>query len=165
MPRKVKNKAVDQSRVNEHLINLLSRQDYTEKALRLKLKKNFPENPEFHEPAIEYAQIYYPIDDLAFGQRFLENQLREGVGKNKIKQRMYNRHFPREVIDTVLSSEEADQHDYLSDAIRLREAKFGTEPFSDIKAKAKAQRFLVGKGFSFDVVNQAINHRYDDDEA
>ena len=78
---------------------------------------------------------------------------------------MYNRHFPREVIDTVLSSEEADQHDYLSDAIRLREAKFGTEPFSDIKAKAKAQRFLVGKGFSFDVVNQAINHRYDDDEA
>lgn len=76
-------------------------------------------------------------------------------GKNKIREGLIGKKINRDIIDTTLS--EIDVEDYKSICHQLLEKKSKSIPPDDeYKTKVKIIRFLVSRGFEYDIINSIL---------
>jgi regulatory protein len=154
------NKSDKQQRAENYAIFLLSRQDYTESKLRDKIKQNHPEaDPE--KIIVRMMEFDY-VNDERFAERYVQSMLQSQQGVAKIKQKMYAKGFPRELIDSVSSMDSVQEHDFKSSALSLKIRLYGEDPISDQKLKQKAINKLLRQGFAFDAARYAVETRQDD---
>jgi regulatory protein len=154
---------VDNNAVLQYAFYLLSRQDYTEKALKKKLSERFPDNPEFYDDCIDKCKSYEYINDERFALRYAKKLAESGNGVLKIKQKMYNKKFPASVIDEAISSEEVKAADPLIHALYWKNKWCEEDALSDPKVKNRILARLVRKGFPYPVAKSAIEHKEEDD--
>lgn len=58
---------------------------------------------------------------------------------------------------------QAQEKDYLADAIALKQRKYGNKVFTDYKEKQKAMAFLARKGFDMGTIAKAFDADLSDD--
>ena len=141
--------------VRSHAVFLLDRRDYTEKRLRDKLNQRYRRDTQYNDAVISAMKDMRAIDDMRFVEMYVSSLLNQKMGKMKIRQKLMAKGFGSEAIDFGMSL--TNEKDYLSDAIALKERKFGNKVFADYKEKQKAMAFLVRKGFDMGTVVKAFD--------
>lgn len=157
-------KNVNQSHVNEYLLFLFSTKDYTEAKLREKLNQRFPEQQDFHEPALTRMRELGYLDERAFADRYIKSLIGQNIGVNKIKEKLYVKRFDRHVAEAAISEAFEEIDNQKQEALVWRRKWFGDDAITDRKEQQKALRRLVSKGFSFQDALSVIHNPLECDE-
>lgn len=127
---------------------------YTEFELRRKLvaKEHAPETV---DEAIAKCIADRLIDDEAYAVSYVESRLRRGHGARKIRADLARRGIRGELVEPLLA--EAREVGTTGDAALVAaRKKFARVDLTDQKARAKAMRFLLGRGFDGGQASEAI---------
>jgi regulatory protein len=126
----------------------------TEHQLREKLKKAEHE-PEMIDHAIERCIAGGLIDDVRYAEQWVESRARRGHGARRISQDLSQRGIDRAIVATAM--EAVHESGALDEgAIDAARKKFARVDLTDAKARSKAMRWLLGRGFSGAQANAAI---------
>lgn len=139
-------------RAKRRAMHLLEKMDRTYKEIELKLKQNgYPK--EAIDMAIEYVASYNYINDERYARSYVRNY-KDYRSKNRIMQDLYNKGIDKELINNALEEEyTTDENELVQMYIRKR--NYNTENATD-KDKSKMYRFLMGKGFTYDIISKYL---------
>ncbi len=133
-------------------MDLLARREHSFKELVQKLSSRFPE--EDIRPAVEKLRD----ENLQSDQRYLEAYVRfrrnKGFGPLKIEAELYPKGLDSEQIRTCLYDEE---NDWLALCQQALDKRFPVLNKTNMKERAKCERFLMQRGFSHELIRAAIN--------
>lgn len=91
--------------------------------------------------------------DLRFAESLLRSRVARGQGSDRISQELRHKGVAEELRAEVL---EAAQIDWFELANNLRSRRFGSQPPVDYAQRAKQQRFLLYRGFTYEQCNYAF---------
>jgi len=147
------------TKLKHRAIDLLSRREHGESELFDKLLKKAPKEDGVSEVVqrvvSEMVALEY-VSDFRFARSSIRSKALQGNGPLKIRQALKLKRVPEEVISSAFDELEID---WFENVVALRERKFGLEAVQDIKLKAKQQRFLQYRGYSFDHIQFAMDAR------
>ncbi len=137
-------------------VRLLSARDHGEYELKQKLKARRFGAGEIAEVLEECGRLGY-IDDAQCCDRYYDELTAKGYGSRRVRSTMRDKGFAEGVIDEVFSlrQEETDELEIARRALRKKIATF-KRAANDGKRKEKMYRFLHSRGFSSDVILEAI---------
>ncbi|HHG74792.1 MAG TPA: regulatory protein RecX [Persephonella sp.] len=136
-------------KAKSYALKLLSKRDYFEPELRSKLLlKGFTE--EEIQKTIEYLKDQKLLDDRKLLERYKEINLQKGKSPLSIKNKLYR----KGITDVEFSFEEE-----LKSALHLLNFKYKKE-----KNYADIVKFLKNRGFSYSVIQEAVNKFLDGEE-
>lgn len=159
-----KPQVISYERVKSYMLWMIERYgDYSAKALLQKANLLFRDDTQYNEAALEYLIERDIINDHRYAQRLTSSLSEKNIGPNKIKEKLYSKGFPSQIINECVSAIETTDEDYFDKALTLKIRKFGIEPIEELKLKQKALRHLITKGFSYAIANKVISYS-DDDE-
>ena len=143
-------------------INILSYAEKTEKELIKKLKeKGFDEDS--IEYALEKAKNYGYIDDENYIESFIKNKaIPQHWGEQKIIATLMQKGLDKNLIKdklVILYSDEEKEENILEIAQKQLNKIKDT---NKMKRKQKLYRYLLSKGFSYDLVSSTVNKIIDD---
>ncbi|WP_413735104.1 regulatory protein RecX [Sodalis sp. RH21] len=151
----------------DRALHLLSLRDHSEAELRRKLatppltRRRFNQRPASGEPgapeiteadienAIDYCLQNDWLDDARFALRYVNSRSKKGYGEQKIRMELLQKGIDREIIDNAFSEAEIDRS---AQAQAVAWKKFGQPLPPDREARAKVQRYLLSRGFSYDEI-------------
>lgn len=147
------------SKCKEIALNTVERSYKTEKEMRDKLfLKDFDEDTV--EKTIEFLKEYKFIDDSKFVKMYVKDHIKN-QGQNKIKYTLMQKGIDKTLIDEAL--EEIDRDDELNCAFTLCEKKYlsiAKREDDDFKIKNKVIRYLLGRGYNYDIAKECIREVY-----
>ncbi len=147
------------SKCKETALRTVERSYKTEKEMRDKLfLKEFDE--ETIDKTLEFLKEYGFIDDSKFVRMFVKDRIKN-QGKNKIKYALVQKGINRYLIDEVF--EELDRDDEVKRAAELCEKKYLSiikREDDDFKIKNKITRYLLGRGYDYDIAKECIREVY-----
>lgn len=141
-------------------LNLLKARDYTEAALRDKLKADFYP-PFLIDRAVDYVKSYNYIND----ERFIDNFCRlnkDTMSRQMLVFKLRQKGAPPQLIDDYMSEFETDSTPQL---LRLIKNKCGDDTagyMEDAKKKQKLMGYLLRRGYSYSEIREAIRISLDD---
>ena len=142
----------------ERAIDYLGRGMKTVKQLKDYLvKKSYP--PEVVEHVVNRLTDYRYLDDAAYAKMYVEHNSAT-KGERRLKQELVQKG-----ISVSLAEEYSvvDEEKSLENARHLAEKYMKNKP-RDLKTLQKLQRYLVGRGYDFDVVNSVTrSYRFDEE--
>jgi len=135
-------------------LNYIALRMRSNKEVRTYLKrKNIPIN--VIERVIQYCSEKKYLDDYTFAEAFTRDQLNlNKAGVFKIRSSLRNKGVSAEIIDSVVE-ELINKDEQLYLAVKLGKRKLRSLT-KDTKKKQKIYRFLFQKGFTIEVVNEAL---------
>ncbi len=138
------------TRCYQSALDYLARREHSRLELINKLKlKPFSEDVDLHSLCDNLEASNY-LSDKRFAEIFVRSCISRGQGEIKIRYELRQRGVKDDLIDAVLATEGTD---WLALAREQREKRFGREIPKDFKERARQSRFLIGKGFSGDILN------------
>lgn len=135
---------------------LLAKREYSKRDLQQKLVELGANADDAEVLVDELAEQNYQSDERMAGI-VVRSQIKQGRGLVRVKQALKKYH-----LDESLAEDSLQEVDWLQQAYQLKVRKFGTDISKDPKIKAKQIRFLQYRGFSFDIIMQAIQMSEDD---
>lgn len=126
---------------------LLARREYSEKELRIKLTDKY--NEDICQRVLDYLQANNYQSDERFTDMIVRSYASRGYGHKRILQELSRKGIYISNIDDYVTSSKIDFKDLCRDALR-RKLKNNID-LSDYKIKAKLLRYLVSRGFEYDV--------------
>ena len=93
------------------------------------------------------------LNDQRFAESFIRYRVTRGQGKIKIINDLKQRGVSASIIDVSLAQSDTD---WFVLASQTREKKFGKVIAVDYKEKTKQMRFLLGRGFDFEMIRHAV---------
>ena len=95
------------------------------------------------------------VDDARYARTFVESRLRRGMGAHRIQSDLAKRGIDRALIRDLLAevTDDGQVEDACLESLRR---KFGRADLADPKQLGKAQRFLLGRGYSYEQLNAAL---------
>lgn len=156
--RKVQNQIENEDsfyKAYQKTLNYLSHSLRTEKQIRDYLFKN--ELGHFNERIIEKLKTAKLIDDLVYAQSYVRSRANVNQkGPRNIEQELKQKGVHEKHILTALDEYSEEQE--LENAIELAEKKWTkTKNSSEFETVQKIKKYLVNKGYSFEVADQAID--------
>lgn len=144
----------------EAALSALDRSARTERALtRYLLDRGFLPGPV--ENAISRLKRARLIDDAAIAERMIQAGVASGRSKNAMKQKLRAKGVGDEDIESAL--EEVSDEDQLLSAKKIASRMFPRyEKLEKRAARAKLSQALARRGFSWDVIDQALDGLFDD---
>ncbi|MGL4761604.1 MAG: recombination regulator RecX [Sarcina sp.] len=137
-------------------LRIIERNYKSEKEVHAKLiEKGYDE--EVAVVAIDFLREYGYINDKNFAGMYIRDRLKT-EGKNKIKYALIRKGIDELIIKDALS-EFADEDTELDVAIKLAKRRYDTmrkRETDKYKLSQKLYRFLVGKGYGFDLVSEVV---------
>lgn len=136
----------------EKALYFLSKRSLSQKALEQKLRER-----DFSSKSIEGAVAkmieYGYIDDEKLMRSFLQQEKIKTMGQFKIRQMLYQRGFPKDLIEKVPAVLAEEEVDLLKNAILLLKKK--NKIPKDLPSKEKAFRYLMSRGFCLEIAKKA----------
>lgn len=147
---KAKNKAV----------KYISYQSRTEKEVTEKLKEcEYSDDIIFR--VIETMKKYNYINDKEYAKNFLTSKLNlKGYGIFKISFDLKQKGISDDIINDIIENTELNEN---KRALEVLEKKLRGKKISDYKEKQKLYNFLLRRGFSYDVIKEAVNNFQEND--
>ncbi|MFT5635787.1 MAG: regulatory protein [Cognaticolwellia sp.] len=159
-----KPQVISYERVKSYMQWMIERYgDYSAKALLQKANLLFKDDTQFNQSALEYLIERDMINDLRYAQRLTLSLSEKNIGPNKIKEKLYAKGFPSQIINECVSAIATTDEDYFDIALTLKIRKFGEAPIEELKLKQKALRHLISKGFSYSIANQVVGYSADEE--
>ncbi len=153
----------DHASPREDAIRLLARRDYSRSELEGRLA-NKGHAAEAIAECLDALAEQGLQSDARFAEAFLRSRLARGQGPLKVRAEMGQRGLSREAIDTALGeAEAAGELDWFALAVETLARRFAA-PAATPKERARQERFLAGRGFSFDQVRYALETAWSDEE-
>lgn len=144
-------------------LNIISYSMKTEKELIQKLKeKDFDDNS--IEYAIENMKKYGYVDDEAYVISYIKNKaIPQKFGERKIIQNLSQKGIDNSLIKEKIN--ELYNDDDKKENVMLLSEKYLSKlnKYDDIKKKQKLYNYLLGKGFSYDLISYACKKVFKDD--
>lgn len=136
----------------QHAADLLARREHSATELEQKLKKADHPDDEI-DAAIADLQAKNLQSDSRFAEQFVRNRIQKGLGELRIRQELKQRGVDSTIQDSALAEAEADWFE-LAFAVRCK--RFGEAVPDDARQRAKQQRFLQYRGFTFEQITQTF---------
>jgi regulatory protein len=133
---------------------VLSGTQVTTEQLRRKLVKAGFE-PHDVELGIDKCTAAGLLDDVFYASQWVESRVRRGHGPARIRQDLAQRGIDRALVDAALA-EHADPDSLAEAAIGAARTKFARVDLEDRTARAKALRWLLGRGYSSSHADAAL---------
>ncbi len=146
-----------QKEAKEQSLRFLSYRMRSEKEVRDKLKsKGFAKD--IIEKVIEDLKRVSLLDDYEFASAWIRDRLSNNPrGKALLKQELYKKGIKQEIIEKTLKEYLADEARELGLAKKLLDKRIKRyENLEPNVAKRRMSDFLLRRGFSYDIVKQAI---------
>ncbi|WP_025123407.1 MULTISPECIES: regulatory protein RecX [unclassified Serratia (in: enterobacteria)] len=137
----------------DHAVSLLARRDYASGELARALSK-MTENRENIDKALSRLVECDYLDDNRLIKHLIDKHIRKKHGPVRIKQEIRQKGFPQELVEQALEKVDVD---WYAMARELKVSKFGDEMPSEAKEKNKQIRYLQYKGFSMDMIFEALS--------
>ena len=94
------------------------------------------------------------LDDTRFAMKYLSERIRtKALSKKTLGYELKNKGIDNEIIEKALSEFEIDDYEV---ALREGKRKFGKYDLNDKKIEQKLCRFLLHRGFSYEIVDKVI---------
>lgn len=136
----------------DHAVSLLAKRDYSSGELSRALLR-MTENSECVDSALQRLIVSGYLDDERLVQHLVDKHIRKKHGPTRIRQEVRQKGFPQELVEQTLEKAGVD---WYAMAHELKVSKFGEEPASDAKEKNKQVRYLQYKGYSMDMIFEAL---------
>lgn len=156
-------KVEEQKQANNYAMNLISKAFKTEKQIRDKMKeKGFDES--HINITVDMLKDYKYINDELFAKSYISDSVSfTKSGKNKIKNKLYQKGVPTEIINEYIS-ECIDDDQQFEAALEVGMKKYRTIRDTDKRKKnQKLISFLQYRGFSFDIIKRVISSISDEE--
>jgi regulatory protein len=140
------NPPVTSANVRMAAMNLLSLREHSAKELQVKLAKKFV-SVDLVSGVIQKLQDDGLQSDERFTEAFVNMRLRQGKGALVIRMELKEKGIGSDLIAKYIASVE-NTVNWNQMALKAYEKKYGKDPISDLKEKAKRIRFLNARGFS-----------------
>lgn len=101
------------------------------------------------DAAVTYCKQQGWLDDLRFAQRYVRGRSQKGYGAQRITAELNQKGIGKDVISLTLNECNID---WFALARCVAERKCGRSLPSDWKEKAKLQRYLLARGFSYEEI-------------
>jgi regulatory protein len=145
-------------------LDILARRRLSEKELRRKLR---PVNKvsTYIERLMNDLKKHGLIDDRDFAAAVIHTQLIGGSkSKRYIKSKLYQKGVPKTISEEAVETELADYNEAEA-AMKIARKKYKTvKDLPQLKAKKRIADFLRGRGFDWDIVNQALDELFKGDD-
>ncbi|WP_456456962.1 regulatory protein RecX [Thermovibrio sp.] len=134
-----------------YALNLLLRKEYSEKALRLKLKEKFPSCcDEAIDSVLKELSFQGYLNEYRSVWNYFEEKERKGWGRRKIAYSLRQKGFSESVIREVELTYHFD-YSYIKELISKR------YNLKDAKERERAKRFLTSRGFSYSEISHILS--------
>jgi len=145
----------DKAFTREKALELLSLREHGSGELRTKLLKKGYEKANIAE-VIEYLKEKNYLNDKRFAELYSQELIqRKQLGPMKVKEKLFQRGITGDIIQKIMLN--YDRETKVNNCSYHFEKKFKSHTsFETREEKAKAIRFLQGKGFSWDVIAEVM---------
>ena len=109
--------------------------------------------PEVVDYVIRHLKEYRYIDDVAYAKMYVEHNSSTN-GERRLKQELVSKGIS---VNLAEEHSQLDSEQSLSDATRLAEKYMKNKPH-DVKTLQKLQRYVLSRGYGFDVVNAVLRN-------
>lgn len=137
----------------DHAVSLLVRRDYASSEL-IRVLSKVTENREDIDKALSRLIECGYLDDHRLINHLIDKQIRKKHGPARIKQEIRQKGFSQELVEQILEKVDVD---WYAMAKELKVSKFGDVVVSEAKEKNKQIRYLQYKGFSMDMIFEALS--------
>lgn len=127
-------------------MRMLVRREHSALELTTKLSAKEFDQDDIDAIIASLIQQNYQSDER-FAAEFIQMRFNQGKGPIKISLDLKQR---------GIDQFDLSEYDFYALACKIREQKFGQSVPSDFKEKAKQQRFLQSRGFSFEHISQSF---------
>ena len=127
-------------------MNLLARREHSQRELRQKLRRRFPQD-ELVQIEIERLAQENLQSDARFAEAFLRQRADRGYGFMKVRQELRDRGLSDSQISRAVAEAKVDWSEL---AREVYSKKFGAESAADLNERAKRSRFMQYRGFDRD---------------
>ena len=141
----------------QHAIVLLARKDYSNGEIRRALH-HLSDDTIAGESAIGRLRDNNYLDNRRIAENMVSRFLRKQYGPVRIKQELRQKGIEQDVADAALNDSNADWFQVASDC---RYKKFGNDQPADTKEKIRQMRYLQSRGFTMDMINEAMSSQED----
>lgn len=133
-------------------MRLLTRREHSSQELRQKLQhKRF--DALLVEKVIQDLQDEGLLSDQRYAESYARSRMGKGYGPVRIRQELRQRGTSDDIIGSTIID---DDPQWMEQACRVREKRFGSQLPGDIKEKMKQQRFLQYRGFTQQQLKYAL---------
>ncbi len=130
------------------VLRLISKRDYTSRAIERKLKEKFPSINS--EQLISYLVSRGFLDDERIACNYALSKAEKGWGRIKIKHKLIEKGIDGSVVERVLSEIELPV-ERIRNIVRKR---FGEKP-----DRLKVRKFLISRGFTFEEIEKILSDK------
>lgn len=140
-------------KARDKAVKLLGFSARSEKELTDRLSKDY--SIDICHKVIEMLKKYGYINDEAFSAAFVNDSFKyKGWGSRKIKAELKQKGIGDEEIALAFENANLDEQ---TKAYEILKKRLKGNNLPDYKERTKQYRYLVGRGFSYDVINAAFN--------
>ena len=133
-------------------MNLLARREHSRVELVRKLRARV-EDQDLLDEVLDKLVDDHLLDDERFCEAFVRMRANGGYGPVRVRAELKEKGVRDELISQYMAEHEAD---WYQQAKQVFEKKYGLNPDTDAKSRAKQQRFLAQRGFSFEQIKSAL---------
>ncbi len=139
------------AKLRQHAILLLTRREHSRFELTNKLLVKGYESSQIDQ-VLDQLEAESLLSDRRFTECYIRSRASKGYGPYRINMELRERRVDEQIISEFLYHD-WDWHEQVVEVCRKR---FGAEPATDLKARAKQQRFLQYRGFSAEQISVAM---------
>lgn len=149
------NKLVTPEAARLKMAGLCANAEHSEHEIREKLRKMMLPANEI-QPIIDFLTDGKFIDNARFARSFANDKIRfAGWGRNKIKQALYMKRIPSEIISQVCA--DIDLKEYAAAIRRVAIAKSKTLDLKKYEDRNKLFKYLVSRGYEPSICSKLIS--------
>lgn len=112
---------------------------------------------------ISHLIEYDFLDEQRYADSFVSGKYRmKKWGKRKISMHLKQKDIPQKIIESALSTIDEDEYQENLNSLALK--KWKEKKGSSFEKKVKVQRFLVGKGYDFELIHSVLEHLENQDK-
>lgn len=133
-------------------MDLLARREHSRSELMEKLGRRF--DKALIETVLDTLADDGLQSDRRFAESFVRHRAQRGYGPLRIRQELQQRGVAVSEISLAFESNEINWLDVIGGVVTR---KYGGQPASELKEKARRQRFLLYRGFSHDHIKEVLD--------
>ena len=130
-------------------MDLLARREHSKREIRQKLSKRFSSYPDLMEVEIDILSKEGLQSDERLAEAFIRSRASRGHGPMKIRSELRGKGVDDGEISQAFAQSDIDWFERVATVAAKR---FGDQPPGDAKDRARRNRFLQQRGFSFDEI-------------
>jgi len=140
-------------------MNLLARREHSRLELVRKLQARVEDRTLLDE-ALDRLIDDKLLDDERFCEAFVRMRANGGYGPVRVRAELKEKGVSDELAAQYMALHESD---WFEQVHVVFEKKYGLNPETDAKSRARQQRFLAQRGYSFEQIKLALSHQHKTD--